>query len=442
MSILLQWIKDRYKEVHSDHQAIATGIVWVTLFVFIGKLAGAAKEMVVAWRYGVGAEVDAYLFLYNLVTWPIGVWFSILTVVLVPLAAKIRQNDTQEIANFRAELLGGTLLLGLVLAVLSWLGLFFLLRSSLTGLPPSTARLAESIVAPMALLAPLGVLASLFSAWMLAAGRHTNTLLEGIPALVTGLAVLMFVTGNVEPLIWGTVAGFCCHLVSLAIPLRRRQEINAPRFSMNSHQWRFFWQGFGIMFMGQALISLVSIVDQFYAARLSEGAIATLGYANRILALVLSLGATAVSRATLPVFSRIVAQSGQQVHCVAGKWTKLLFGLGIVGAIIGWWLAPWAVKLLFERGAFTVKNTMAVTGVLRYGLLQLPFYFSTIVMVSVISSGQRYVLLLWSGLIAIVVKIAANAILVPMLGVNGLTAAWAFVYAANLIFFLKVQPNE
>ena len=26
---------------------------------------------------------------------------------------------------------------------------------------------------------------------------------------------------------------------------------------------------------------------------------------------------------------------------------------GVVTLIISWWLAPWIVKLLFERGAFT-----------------------------------------------------------------------------------------
>lgn len=441
MIILWYAVKARIRDAHPGHHAIARGMVWVALFVFIGKLAGAAKEMVVAWRYGVGAEVDAYLFLFNLVSWPVGVWFSVLTVVLVPLVARIRHNSEHELRIFRAELLGGTLLLGSALAVLSWLGLIALLRSSLTGLPSATACLAEDMVRPMSLLAPLGVLISLFSAMTLAAGRHANTLLEGVPALVISLAVFTFATGGAEPLVWGTLAGFTCHLFSLAIPLRRRREINAPRFSMRSPSWPFFWQGFGIMVVGQALISLVSVIDQFFAARLGEGAIATLSYANRILSLVLGLGATAVTRATLPVFSRTRIQSERGVHRVADQWAGLLFALGIASAIAGWLLAPWAVRVLFERGAFRVENTIAVTEVFRFGLLQLPFYFSTLVFVSFFSSGYRYVLLLWSGVIAIVVKIAANGILVPSFGVNGLALAWTVVYAANILFFLLVKTK-
>ena len=74
---------DRLAKFHPDHQAIARGMVLVVLFVFFGKLAGAAKEVAIAWRYGVSEEVDAYLLVLNLVSWPVGVWFSVLTVVLV-----------------------------------------------------------------------------------------------------------------------------------------------------------------------------------------------------------------------------------------------------------------------------------------------------------------------------------------------------------------------
>ncbi len=98
-------------------------MAWVALFVFVGKLAGAAKEMAIAYRYGLSREVDAYLFVFNLVSWPIGVWFSILTVVLVPLAARMRQTDPSELPRFRSELLGFVILLGLALALAGWSGL-------------------------------------------------------------------------------------------------------------------------------------------------------------------------------------------------------------------------------------------------------------------------------------------------------------------------------
>ncbi len=203
-----QIIGDRIRSAHADHHAIARGMAWVALFVLLGSVARAAKEVAIAYRYGVSTEVDAYLFVFNLVSWPVTVWFSVLSVVLVPLAARIRQGVSAELPHFRSELLGLTLMLGLALAFLAWLGLPLLLRASWTGLPLATITIADNMVPTLTLLAPLGVIINLFSAWMLAAGRHANTLLESVPALTMLVVLLAFPGGGAEPLVWGTLAGF------------------------------------------------------------------------------------------------------------------------------------------------------------------------------------------------------------------------------------------
>lgn len=437
-----RWIH-RLRNAHPDHHAIARGMAWVTLFVFLGKLAGAAKEMAIAYRYGVSAEVDAYLFVFNLVSLPVGIWFSVLTVVLVPLAARMRQGASVELPHFRSELFGLTLLLGLALTLLGWLGLPLLLRSSWVGLPDATVTITVNMVPALALLAPLGVIISLFSAWMLAAGRHANTLLESVPAMVILVALLAFSGGGVEPLIWGTLGGFIFHLASLAVSLARRGEIEAPRFTRQSPQWTPFWQGFGIMLAGQVLMSFTSIIDQFFAAHLGAGAIATLSYANRILGLVLGMGALAVSRATLPVFSQAQAGGGEQVHRVATYWVRLLFALGVASMLASWWLAPWGVKLLFERGAFTAQSTVVVTEVLRYGLTQLPFYFAGIVLVSLLSSQGKYRAIAVIAGTNLLVKLAAMAILTPALGIKGIALSTSIMYASTLLLLsLSIRKQK
>jgi peptidoglycan biosynthesis protein MviN/MurJ (putative lipid II flippase) len=425
----------RVRAMHPDHHAVAGGMAWVALFVLLGSVARAAKEIAVAYRYGVSAEVDAYLFVFNLITWPVAVWFSVLTVVLVPLAARIRQSAATELPRFRSEILGLALLLGPALGFIGWLGLPLLLRASWIGLPSNTVTLAVNMSPVLSLLLPLGVIISLFAAWLLAAGRHVNTLLASVPDLVILLVILAIADGGVEPLVWGTLAGYVFHLGSVAAPLARKGELEAPRFIRASPEWTPFWQGFGIMLVGQTLMSFTGIIDQFFAARLGTGAIATLGYANRVLLLPLGLGALAIARATLPVFSQAQARGGEQVHRVAAHWVRFMFALGVVSLIVGWWLAPWVVKLLFERGAFTSEDTAIVAEVLRYGLAQLPFYFAALVFVSYLASRGLYVWLLWSGVIGLCSKLFGNALFIPSFGVGGITVATALMYATNFVFF-------
>jgi putative peptidoglycan lipid II flippase len=426
-------IQTRIRNLNPDHHAIFRGMLWVASFVFLGKLAGAAKEMVIAYRYGVSDEVDAYLFVFNLIGWPVSIWFSILSYVLVPLAARIRQNAPTDLPRFRAELLAFGLLLGCNLTLIAWFGLPALLNSSWLGLSKPTLLIATEIAPTMVALIPLSVLISLFSAWMLSSGRHANTLLESVPALTILVALLILPHTGASPLVWGTLAGFALHVTILAALLMWKGDVEMPRFTSISPHWMTFWQGFGVLLAGNTLMSFVTIIDQFFAAHFGPGIIATLSYTNRVLALIIGLGATAVSRATLPVFSKIKSDEGGQLQRVAMLWVRLMFVLGLFAMAISWWLAPWAIKFLFERGAFTAKNTEAVTEVFRYGLIQLPFYFSCLVLVSLLASRRRHKLIAIGASINLFVKVGANFLLAPLMGVNGIITATGIMYLGSFI---------
>lgn len=435
---MLSKLTRHLRSAHVDDRAIAWGMLSVTAFFLLGSVARAAKEMTIAYKYGVSADVDAYLFVFNLVNWPISVWFSVLTVVLVPLAARIKLLAPEDIPEFRSELLGLTLLAGLLLGLVITLGLPLALRSSVISLPSSMIFNALDVVTPMAILAPLGFLSCLFSAWMMASGRHANTLFESVPPIVIVAALFAFPSHNTQPLVWGTIMGFAAHLATLTMSLAQKRELGIPSFRRESQQWTPFWRGFGIMLGGQVLMSLTTIIDQFFAARLGTGNIAVLNYANRILLLLLGMGAMAVSRATLPVFSQQSKSEAKHFGSLVFRWAALMFALGVITMVFSWLFAPIIVKLLFEHGAFTSQDSTAVTDILRYSLLQIPFYFSAIVFVSYFSSQRQYVLLFWSGVIAIFTKSIGNFIFVPIIQLNGIPLATAAMYIVNFIFFIVI----
>jgi peptidoglycan biosynthesis protein MviN/MurJ (putative lipid II flippase) len=98
-------------------------------------------------------------------------------------------------------------------------------------------------------------------------------------------------------------------------------------------------------------------------------------------------------------------------------------------------LAPWVIKLLFERGQFGAEDSRIVAAALRFGLPQLPFYFSCMVLVSYALSQRQYKLIFWSGVIGFVGKVVGNYLLVPVLGVNGIALATVLIYGPNAAFF-------
>lgn len=426
----------RFHGLDSGHKKIARDMSLIMGFVFLAKIVAAAKEVAVAWRYGVSDVVDAYLFVFNLVSLPISIWYSILFVVYVPLAARLRVEAPGDLPKFRAELLGLTILIGVVLGLLGWAVLGGLFHTSLSGLPDGTRQLALAITPWLVMLIPLGFVIHYGSVLTMSEGRHSNTLFEGIPAVAMLVLVMIVSSSHIAVLVWALLIGYLLQLAAVVIQLKKHHAINLPGFSLQSPVWRLFWGGMSIMLIGQVLQSVTSVIDQFFAAHLGPGAIATLGYSNRILSLILSLGATAVARATLPVFSGLQAEKSSTIHSLAKRWAQVMFVLGGVVLIIGWPTASWAVRILFERGAFTPENTEAVGNVLRYGLLQVPFYFGALVVSQALLSSRSYKIFAIISVGNLFIKFAASFTLVPIYGLKGLVLSTVITYAVSYFLLL------
>jgi putative peptidoglycan lipid II flippase len=412
----------------------------VGLFSLIAKAMAAAKEMAVAWRFGLGSEVDAYLFLFNLLNWPIGVWFSVLTVIVIPLEAHHRRSDPDRLVHFRSELLGFAALAGTCLVAAALIGVPHVLSSNWLGLPEATAAAARKMLPVMAGLMIPGLLIGVYSTWMMGSGRYANTLYEGIPALAILVSLSLF--GGQSALVWGTTIGFAVQLALLAMPANSSKELASLRFGFSSAAWVTFWRGFSIVVLSQALMSLTSLVDQFYAAHLPAGAISSIGYASRILALANGLVATAVTRATLPVFSAGTPHDNTATTHIAWRWSLLLAGVGCGGVAIGWIASPSIVHLLFERGTFTAGNTATVAHVLRLGLIQLPFYFSSLVFVSLHSSRRRYRVILASSALGLTTKFITVSVLMNRYGIDALMISSAVMYAMNALLLAILSKTR
>jgi putative peptidoglycan lipid II flippase len=117
----------------------------------------------------------------------------------------------------------------------------------------------------------------------------------------------------------------------------------------------------------------------------------------------------------------------------ASQWALLLGGAATVGSAVVWVIAPDLVRIMFERGAFTAEASAEVTTVLRFGLLQLPFYFAGIALVQWISASGRYGALFAIAFVALVVKIVMNLLLIHPFGLAGLMAATATMYAVSFL---------
>ena len=160
--------------------------------------------------------------------------------------------------------------------------------------------------------------------------------------------------------------------------------------------------------------------------------------------MLLGIGAVSVGRAALPVLADVQARGDTgRARSMALKWSVLMVGaavaLGCAGAL--------GVSVLFERGAFTAENTQAVAHVLRWGLLQLPFYFGVLILVQLLASQNRYRIMAAIAVANFALKAVLNTVLAPRMGAAGIMLATRphvlLSFACYLAVALrKAEPRE
>jgi len=127
---------------------------------------------------------------------------------------------------------------------------------------------------------------------------------------------------------------------------------------------------------GALLMGSTDLVDQTMAAMLEHGSVAALNYARKIVNVTVVLGALPLSTAALPYFSQMIAKR-DWVGC---RRTLRTYSRLIILATVPITLAlvifseP-LVRIVFQRGAFTVTDTKIVSRVQAFLSLQVPFIF-------------------------------------------------------------------
>ncbi|EKS69619.1 MULTISPECIES: lipid II flippase MurJ [Caballeronia] len=421
LTATVQSLRERLLGVHQDHKRIARSAFVLLLFVLAGKLIGASKEMAIAYRYGVSGTVDAYQLALTIITWLPATITNQLSVLLVPALVALR-NDKHRQNQLLSELEGAGLAIGIVVSLLLYFLWPHMVGLFAGTLSESTREMCRQMVVGMT---PVGVLAftiCISAARLQASERHINTLLECVPAI----ALLVFVLSarnntSIMPLIVGTTIGIVIQAVWLRILARRADGVPArPRLSVRAPHWPGMTRSLGMLLIGSVVANLWLPVDQYFMAHMGDGAIATLGYANRLLSLLVSMGAIAISRATLPILSEILHRGDHaRARSTARKWSFVMLGVGTVGAMIAYALAPYAIKLLFQKGAFTSEDTIAVTSLFRCGLSQIPFSFGMCVLIQSFASEARYKAITVISVLGFATKLAATAILIRFFGSQG-----------------------
>lgn len=427
----------------SSGSLLATAAI-VAVLSSIAKLAAVARDLVIAHRFGVGDDIDAFFVALLVPTTVAAILSGSVASASVPIYVDLRRSRDEAAARaFAANLLAVVSALTIALAVLLALASPQLVGVIGGGFASEKRAFAAALLAILAPLALLQTLAGFWGALVNARQRFAAVALLPVTTPAVSASVILWwgQGASVEALALAYLLGAALEIAAL-LPFAAAFNLPlVPRWQgLDAATRRALAQCASLVF-GAAMMGSTQLVDQAMAAWLGPGSVSMLNYGGRLVAVVLTFVALPISVVSLPHFSQFAAErdwtgARRTIRRLAGATVALAVPMTLILAAFS---GP-IVDLLFVRDALGPREGALIAKIQTYYLLQLPFYLLGLIgvrMLSVLGHNRDIALIATLNFFA---NIALNLVLMRWLGVAGIAMATSIVYmVSTALIFLTLR---
>jgi putative peptidoglycan lipid II flippase len=431
-------------------EKIARSMGSVSLATFLSRLLGYLRDAMVAHAFGGGALTDAFYAAFrlsNLFRRMLGE--GPLSTAFVPVFSEhMVRNERREAVDFFRALFT---VLGVVLLVVTvgmWIGAPWIVEISARGFKSSDPAKFLLTVDLMRLLSPFlffVCLAAISAAALNATGSFfIPSLAPAMLSVSTIVYVLCMRWWPGEPmrgLAVSTTVGGVFHLLAL-LPFLSKQGLS-PRWRWNPFHpdvKRVTWLVIPAVW-GLSIDQINAYVDTICASFLSEGSVTAMYNSNRLMQFALALFGTAVSTATLPHLAERVARGDWKGMKDNLSYSTRMTLAAVLPATVGLTiLAHPIVRILFQHGAFTSRQSDLTSAALIGFTIGLPAYSVVKILVSAFYSMKDTKTPVKVATVCLFVNIAGVLLLMRRWGVGGMamaTSLASMVNAALLLILLR-----
>lgn len=418
--------------------AVVTAVTFFGLFI---------RDIVMARQFGLGGELDAFvvaavvpMFLVAVLSVPIGT-----SIVSVFLAVRERESAAAALALVRRVailFLAAALVLTVLLAAA---GPQLLEAAGWSALPEKADRTQAIMLWMLAIFAFSG-LVTLANGLLNALGHYVvPAAAQAVVPVVAIVALLLF--GASHGSIVAAVAMFAGQLVNLALVCRAlavRGVSLLPALPATVKTGLFVSQYLPLV-AAAAFMQLTVPMSTVMASVLPEGSVAALGLGSKAVLFATGLIGAAIASVVLPYFSRYMAQNR-----LLDARRELSFLL-LAGTVITipvtlalHLLSEPFVRLAFEGGAFGSAEVGVVSRVMANGILQLPFYVVSVLLLKFAIATRHSGRVMLAAGIGLAANILLNLVLMERLGAPGiaLSMTLAAALAAGLMLLLFCRLGD
>jgi putative peptidoglycan lipid II flippase len=423
----------------SINRKIFGAAITVAIWTALVKVVAVVKELVVAWRFGTGDALDAFLIALVVPSFIINVVAGSFNAALIPTYIQVREQEGTKAAQ---RLFSGTTVwsLGLlgITTILIVLGAPLYLPWIAAGFSPKKLDLTFHLLCTIAPIIMLSGTVTIWGAVLNAGERFALAALSPITTpTITIVFLLVVKSWGIFALAAGIVSGAVLEIVLLGTALHRQGISLRPRWYGFDPHLRQVANQYVPMIAGAFLMCSSGLVDQSMAAMLSPGSVAALNYGNRVTAFPITLITTALSTAVIPYFSKMITcEDWTGVRRTLKHYMRLIFAVTVPLTGLLLVFSEIIVQILLQKGSFTTKDTHLVAQIQSFFALQIPFYVANILILRLIAAMQTTQILVWGSGYNLIINIVLNYLFIHWFGVSGIALSTSCVYAFSFFFLL------
>ena len=445
--------------VRSRASGIIRATTVVTAIVLVVKALGFVEKLLLAYFFGTGIEVDAYLVAYSLPFAAFIVLREVVKPAFLPTFLWLKQKA--EADGWRLFAIIGTVL-AILLGVVAIAGVFLaepLISLAAPGFAGEQRVLAvqlSRIAVPALFLLGLSTLttAALHAQKRFALPALGDAAFRAGPVLMLLVAVGMggaAIGPGATRAAWlmtlGILLGALMKLLVDGLGLRKSLRLARPSLALDFAPVRTV-AGLAAPLLAALFLSLfvAPLVENAFASRAGVGGVSALAYARKVAETLTTILPYTLGLVLLPYSAEMAAKADTEglasTLAAVVRGLTFLFLPVTVGLVV---LREPFVRLLFERGAFDAASTAMVAGpLLFYALALLPFSLE-VVIVQFFFARQDTRTPVVTDIASFVLNVALIPLLMPALGLGGIALAAACAKAvkvlALLVLFGRAVPT-
>lgn len=409
----------------------------VTAFTLAGLCLGFLSNLVLAAKFGIGGEMDAYLAASTLPSLLTLILTLSISATFLPVFAEYRRQNPAEGWKVLNALMNLVALGAFAISLACIVAAAPLTRWLAPGLPPDESARAAELTRWLMPSVAIAAINQLLSSVFYARGKFFAPMLPKIlaPSLVIAAVWFLSPSTGAKSLAIATLCAGLLQTGILAAGLRGERFRFTLGIDARHPAVRRILRLMLPMMLGMCLYKLAPALERWIASGMPPGSISTLGYATRLINVLQPVIVSGISVSGFALMAeRISERDLEGLRDSLAKSCSALFFVSVPLAAFLCAFGEDIIRLAFERGAFTGANTAATWPLFSLYALALPATTVGTVVGQAFYAFQDTRIPTWIGLAEISLFAALGLLLAPHFGLRALPLGFLVSFYATSIW--------